>query len=378
MTRHSDLPSLDGREPRPDGRPLRIAQVAPPFETVPPPGYGGTERVVAALTSELVERGHRVTVFASGDSDVPCELVPTVPVAIRGAGFQDDPTGFFTTTALQVLDRIGDFDVVHSHLDFAGLLMAERAAQPVLTTFHGRLDWPYAETALRLTRSRLVAISQAQADVFPDVDWAGVVHNGLDLSAAPFERRRSDDLAFVGRITPEKGVVDAIEVARRSGRRLWVAAKIGPSAEEQAYADTVFRPAMERADVEFLGEVPGPDRDRLLAGAYALLMPGAWPEPFGLTAIEALACGTPVIARRVGALPEIVRPGIDGFLADDPAQMAFYLDAVGSLDRAAIRTSVLDRFSARRMADGYESIYARLTGLDRPADALIPLLPARG
>ncbi len=334
--------------------------MAPPFETVPPIGYGGTERVIDALTTELVARGHEVTVFASGDSDVPCELVPTVPAALRGTGFGADPSGFFAATTLQVLERVEDFDIVHSHLDFAGLTMGERAPDRVVTTFHGRLDWPYARAALTRVRSGLVAISRSQADAHPDLGWAGVVHNGLDLSDAPFERRRSEDLVFVGRITPEKGVLDAIEVARLSGRRLWVAAKIGPSAEERSYAETVFKPALERADVEFLGELSGDERDRLLAGSFALVMPGAWPEPFGLTAIEALACGTPVIARRVGALPEIVRPGVDGFLADDPTEMAFHLDSIDVLDRAAMRSSVLDRFSATRMADGYAAIYDRM------------------
>jgi glycosyltransferase involved in cell wall biosynthesis len=355
---------------------LRIAQVAPPFEAVPPTGYGGTERVVAALIDELVRRGHDVSLFASGDSEVRCELIPTVPRAVRATGFSGDPAGFYASIGLQVLDQIGRFDVVHSHLDFAGLVMAARSPKPVVTTFHGRLDWPYAPSALELAGSPLVAISQAQAAVHPDIPWAGVVHNGLDLSAAPFERRRTDDLVFVGRITPEKGVLDAIEVARQSGRRLRIAAKIGPSAGERDYAETVFEPAMDGADVEFLGELSGRDRDRLLASSYALVMPGAWPEPFGLTAIEALACGTPVIARNVGALPEIVRPGIDGFLADDVAQMVYHLDGVASLDRSAIRADVLERFSATRMADGYEAVYAAALGLDgRSHDAeVIPLI----
>ncbi len=374
---HAIRPIVD-RDPRQgpvETRPLRIAQVAPPFETVPPIGYGGTERVIDALTTELVARGHEVTVFASGDSDVPCELVPTVPAALRATGFGADPSGFFISTTLQVLERIDDFDVIHSHLDFSGLTMGERAPDRVVTTFHGRLDWPYARAALTRVRSNLVAISRSQADAHPDLGWAGVVHNGLDLSDAPFERRRSEDLVFVGRITPEKGVLDAIEVARLSGRRLWIAAKIGPSAEEQAYAETVFKPALAGADVEYLGELSGEERDRLLAESFALVMPGAWPEPFGLTAIEALACGTPVIARRVGALPEIVRPGLDGFLADDPTEMAFHLDSIDVLDRAAMRASVLDRFSATRMADGYTTIYDRMAGRHEVAvDRLVPFI----
>ena len=348
---------------------LHIAQVAPPYESVPPRAYGGTERVIDALTRELVRRGHHVTLFASGDSTVPCdELVPTVPASVRAAATPDAALGYAASTVLSVLAREREFDIIHGHLDFAGLAMAARSLVPVVSTFHGRLDGPWATTALTLAGPGLVAISRAQADAQRDVRWAGVVHNGLDLSDSPFERRRNDDLVFVGRITPEKGVVDAIEVARISGRRLLIVAKIGPSADEQAYAEGVFRPALERADTEFLGELPGVERDALLAVSYALLMPGAWPEPFGLTAIEALACGTPVIARRVGALPELVRHGVDGFLADDAAEMAHRLDEVDGLDRTAIRSSVLDRFSAARMASGYEAVYHDLLAAADDAD----------
>ena len=358
-----------GREPRSrdraeslDSGALRIAQVAPPFESVPPAAYGGTERVVDALTRELVARGHIVTLFASGDSDVPCELVPTVPRSVRALGPGGGAPGYYTSIIIQVLAQADAFDIIHTHLDFAGLLLAAAASVPVVSTFHGRLDAPYAATALALGGAGAVAISRSQAGFHPTVPWAGIVHNGLDLSGAPFERRRSDDLIFVGRITPEKGIVDAIEVARLSGRTLRIVAKIGPTGEEQAYAEEVFKPALGRADTEFIGELGGHDRDALLAGAYALLMPGAWPEPFGLTAIESLACGTPVIARKVGALPEIVRQGVDGFLADDVAEMAFRLVGVAELDRSAIRDSVLERFSAARMTDGYEAIYRRRIG----------------
>jgi glycosyltransferase involved in cell wall biosynthesis len=344
---------------------LAIAQVAPPFEPVPPAAYGGTERVVDALTRELVRRGHRVTVFASGDSSVPCELVETVPRALRAAGFVGDPSGHLAGTALRVLARAEGFDLIHDHLGYPGLVMAANAPRPVVSTFHGRLDDPLARQALPAARGNLVAISRAQAATHPGVRWAGVVHNGLDLAGAPFDHRRSEDLVFVGRITPEKGVVDAIEVARITGRPLRIVAKVGASPAERAYAETVFEPALARADVEFLGELGGDERDRLLASSFALLMPSAWPEPFGLTAIEALACGTPVIARQVGALPEIIRAGVDGFFGDDAVAMAFHVDRVGELDRAAIRERVLDEFSARRMADAYEDVYARVLGLDR-------------
>ena len=196
------------------------------------------------------------------------------------------------------------------------------------------------------------------------------MHNGLHLEDAPFERRRGDALCFVGRVAPEKGIVEAIEIAKLSARPLRIAAKIAPGGNERAYYDNVFKPALDAAgsEVEFLGELSQADRDRLFAESYASLMPGSWPEPFGLVAIEALATGTPVIARRIGALPEIIRDGIDGFFGDDPTAMAFKVERVADLDRMAIRTSVLERFSAERMTDGYEDVYRRMLGNTGSAD----------
>jgi glycosyltransferase involved in cell wall biosynthesis len=207
-----------------------------------------------------------------------------------------------------------------------------------------------------------VAISRSQAATHPDVPWAAVVHNGLSLEGAPFERRRGDDLCFVGRVAPEKGIVEAIEIAKLSGRRIRIAAKRGYTPNEQAYYENVFLPALKSmgTDAEYLGELPGTDRDQLFAESHATLMPGSWPEPFGLVAIESLACGTPLLARRVGALPEILRHGKDGFFGDDVSELAFAVDRVGTLDREGIRASVLDRFSAGRMADDYERLYRKL------------------
>lgn len=339
---------------------LRVALVAPPAESVPPAAYGGTERIVFELASELDRRGHAVSVFASGDLSVPGELIPTVPRALRGSGFEGDASGYVLATISEVLRRQARFDIVHSHLDWPGVLLAHASRTPTVATFHGRLDRPFADALLADAPPGLVAISRSQASMHPTVPWAGIVHNGLTLDDAPFQADRDDGLVFVGRICEEKGVADAIEVARLTGRPIRIAAKIGPTPAEQAYAEAIFRPALRRADTEFLGELSGPDRDRLVAGSYALIMPGAWPEPFGLVAIEALACGTPVIGRRVGALPEIVRHGVDGFLADDATQMAFLTERVADLDRAAIRADVIQRFSAVRMVDGYEDVYARI------------------
>jgi glycosyltransferase involved in cell wall biosynthesis len=346
-------------------RPLHIAQVVPPMERVPPEAYGGTERVVFELVTELDRRGHHVTTFASGDSSVPGELVATVPRALRPAGHGGDISGYMLATMLKALDRQADFDIIHAHLDWFGLAMRRASRTPVVSTFHGRLDLPWSRDMLADRPDGLVAISESQASVHPEVPWT-IVHNGLTLDGAPFERRRSDALVFVGRVTPEKGIVDAIKIAQLADRPLKIAAKVGPTPGEQEFNDQVFRPALKAAgkQVEFLGELSGSDRDVLFAQSHAVLMPGSWPEPFGLVAIEALACGAPVIARRVGGLDEIIREGIDGFFGDDVDEMAFMVDRVASLDRDAIRASVIDRFSARRMADGYEALYARMLGLD--------------
>ncbi len=339
---------------------LRIAQVAPPEERVPPVAYGGTERVVFELVSELHERGHQVSTFASGDSEVPGVLVATVPRALRSAPVRDDPLPWLMAIARDVISRArrGEFDVIHTHLEYLGALIAEAAPVPVIATHHGRVDHPGAARILRGSSAHHVAISAHQASTQPEAAWAAVVHNGLRLDDAPFQLRRDDALVFVGRVAPEKGVVDAIEIAQRVERPLRILAKIGAMPLEQAYYRDVFRPALKAAgsSVEFVGEVDSRTRDRLIASSHATVMPGAWPEPFGLVAIESLACGTPVLARRVGALPEIVREGTDGFFGDDVAHLASLVDRVAGLDGRRIRRDVVDRFSASRMADGYESL----------------------
>jgi glycosyltransferase involved in cell wall biosynthesis len=345
-------------------QPLRIAQIAPPMERVPPRAYGGTERIVFELVRELDRRGHDVTTFASADSEVPGRHVATVPEALRPSGFGGDPSPYFYLTLRAVLDRIDQFDIIHSHLEWATFLLARISTVPVVSTFHGRLDLPWAAESFRDAPRGLVAISANQASTHPDVPWEGIVHNGLTLDEAPFDRRRGEGLCFVGRVAPEKGIIEAIEIARATGRPLRIAAKTSSMPNERAYYESVFLPALEAAgrSVEYVGELEQTERDLLFAESYAALMPGSWPEPFGLVAIEALACGTPVLARRVGALPEIVRDGIDGFFGDDIGQMAYHVDRVADLDRAEIRASVIERFSARRMTDAYESVYARMLG----------------
>jgi len=359
---HLHQPNAPAMPPRRPGRPLRIAQVAPPLERVPPLAYGGTERIVYELTAELVRRGHDVTVFASGDSEVPGRLVPTVATALRPAGIERDASGWFATTNQMVLDRMDEFDVVHTHLEQWSFPLARLSPKPVVSTFHGRLDLPWARMEFaQPAAGGIVAISCHQASTYPDLPWT-IIHNGLTLTGSPFVDEPGDAFCFVGRVDPEKGVIDAIELAQRVGRHLRIAAKVGNLPHQRGYYENVFLPALQRAgsSVEYLGEVTPAERDQLFAESHATLMPGAWPEPFGLVTIESLACGTPVLARRVGGLPEIIREGVDGFFGDDVKALAFYADRIPTLDRSDIRASVLDRFSAARMADRYEDLYARL------------------
>jgi glycosyltransferase involved in cell wall biosynthesis len=359
-------------------RPLRIAQAVPPIETVPPEGYGGTERVVYELVTELIRRGHDVTTFASADSAVPGRLIPTIDEALRPTGHGGDISGYMLTTMLQVLDREAEFDLIHSHLEWYSLVLRRAANRPIVATFHGRLDLPWSRNAFAGRPDGMVAISESQASVHPDVPW-NIVHNGLTLDAAPFERRRSDALVFVGRVTPEKGIVEAIEIAKRAGRPLKIAAKIGPTPTEQAFNDEVFQPALDDAGslVEFLGELGGDARDALFATSHAVLMPGLWPEPFGLVAIESMATGTPVIARRAGALTETIDHGETGFLVDDEKEAALAIKYVRQLNRRAVRKRTINRFSPQRMADEYEAAYANLLGIpvekstDEPAEATV-------
>jgi glycosyltransferase involved in cell wall biosynthesis len=353
-------------------RPLRIAQAAPPFERVPPQAYGGTERIVHGLVTELDGRGHEVTTFASGDSVVPGRHIETVPRALRPVGYTGDSLPWMQLTMQKVLSHIDEFDLIHSHLEWQSLLLARVSPIPVVSTFHGRLDLAWADELFEDAPRGLVAISKNQASAHPDVPWAGVVYNGLRLTDAPFGRKRTDALCFVGRVAQEKGIVEAIEVAKAAGRPLKIAAKVAAGGVEREYYDEVFYPALAAAGktVEYLGEISQAERDQLFAESHAVLMPGSWPEPFGLVAIEALACGTPVIARRSGALPEIVRDGIDGFLGDDVTAMAFKVDRVADLDRVAIRESVIDRFSVERMTDGYEAIYGEVLDERRPVPVM--------
>jgi glycosyltransferase involved in cell wall biosynthesis len=333
---------------------------------VPPPAYSGTERVVAALVDELTQRRHAVTLFAPGDSEVACELVPTIPKSLWASGYEGDVSAFINVGLAKAWREYDRFDVIHSHVETLGFLFARYCPAPVVTTLHGRLDVAGIPELFReFSDIPLVAISDSQGRWFPDANWISTVHNGLPLDRAPFGERPGEYLALIGRVTPEKGVDEAIELARRTGMQLRLAAKVYDPHEKIHFAEVV-EPAIEDGVVEFQGEVGQVERDRLYAGALATLMLGAWPEPFGLVAIESMATGTPVIARRAGALTETVEHGIDGFLVDDLDEAELAVQRVRDLDRALIRQRAIERFSVGRMVDEYEEVYRSLIGAQAP------------
>jgi glycosyltransferase involved in cell wall biosynthesis len=340
--------------------PLRIAVLSPPMLPVPPPAYSGTERVVATLVDEMTARGHAVTLFAPGDSEVACELVPTIPKSLWASGYEGDVSAFINVALAKAWRDHERFDVIHSHVETLGFLFARHCPAPVVTTLHGRLDIAGIPELLgEFCDIPLVAISDSQGRWFPDANWIATVHNGLPLDKAPFSEKPGRYLALIGRVTPEKGVDEAIELARRMRIPLKLAAKVYDPHEKIHFADIVA-PAIDEGIVEFQGEVGQAERDRLYTGALATLMLGAWPEPFGLVAIESMATGTPVIARRAGALTETIEHGVDGFLVDDLDEAALAIQRVRDLDRSLIRKRALERFSASRMADEYEEVYRSL------------------
>lgn len=342
---------------------MRIAQVAPLFESVPPKMYGGTERVVSYLTEELVRLGHEVTLFASGDSQTRARLVAACPRALwREPGCRETLPQHVRLMELVFAD-VSRFDMIHFHCDYVHLPLLRRTACPSLTTLHGRLDIPEVRALFEeYADIPLASISDNQRRPLPGANWQGTVHHGLPRDLHPFCERHEGYLAFLGRISPEKRLDRAIEIARRSGRRLKIAAKLYP--EEDAYYKQTIEPLLleSRSFVEFVGQVGGREKDEFLGKADALLFPVDWPEPFGLVMIEALACGTPVIAWRAGSVPEVIDEGVTGFIVENIDEAAAAVGRVQWLDRRDCRQAFETRFDAARMAEDYVAIYRRLAG----------------
>lgn len=343
---------------------MRIAQVAPLHESVPPRAYGGTERVVHWLSEGLAERGHEVTVFASGDSFLQlAELVPVWPRSLRASGDVAFPDALHAAALERALARRPAFDVIHSHVDWIGLPLATRSEVPIVTTLHGRLDLPEFIALARASQGApLVSISDAQRKPVPHARWIATVHHGLALDRLPMGRG-GEYLVFIGRISREKRPDLAIRVARAAGIPLKIAAKVNGNEADREYWEREIRPMLGDG-IEFIGEVGDEQKAELLGGALALLFPVDWPEPFGLVAIEAMACGTPVITRPYGALPEIVVDGRTGFLVESEGEMVSAVRAVRAISREACRAHVRQRFSVERMVREYEAVYRSLRAGD--------------
>jgi glycosyltransferase involved in cell wall biosynthesis len=335
---------------------MRIAQIAPLFETVPPARYGGTERVVSWLTEALVEDGHEVTLFASGDSTTSARLVPVVPKAARFVPVFEANTAPYARMIELAARASAEFDVLHFHIDFHPFPVFSRLGAKFVTTLHGRMDQGWISEIYGLyPKAALVSISANQRLPQPGLNWVGTVHHGMPRDLLRPVGQPGDYLAFLGRISREKGIEAAINIARRAGLKLKVAAKVG--AEDQAYYDTTMKPLLESGAVEFIGEIGDAEKPAFLSGARALLFPITWPEPFGLVMIEAMACGCPVIATPMGSVPEVIEDGVTGFIVRDEDEAVAAIARLPMLDRAAIRARFEQRWSARRMAADYLAVY---------------------
>lgn len=335
---------------------LRIAQVAPLYESVPPKLYGGTERIVSYLTEELVRQGHEVTLFASGDSVTRARLVAACPRALRLAPDCIDSLAHHLILLEEVFRRAAEFDVIHFHVDYLHFPWTRRHPVPHVTTLHGRLDIPDLVPLHReFAGMPVVSISNAQREPLPGLDWQGTVHHGLPEDLHAFSGEPGEYLAFLGRVSPEKGLDHAIEIARRAGLPIRIAAKVDRA--DLAYFAEVIEPLLAQPHVEFLGEINEERKGEFLGGARALLFPIDWPEPFGLVMIEAMACGTPVIAFRRGSVPEIVGDGETGFVVATREEAVSAVGRLPEISRRRCRTTFERRFTAPRMAHDYLTLY---------------------
>jgi glycosyltransferase involved in cell wall biosynthesis len=349
---------------------MRIAQIAPLTEAVPPRTYGGTERVVSYLTEELVAMGHDVTLFASGDSVTTAKLQPAWPQALRFDTALRDSLAPHMLMMEAVCQRAHEFDVMHCHIDYWPFSLFSRQATPFITTLHGRLDLQELQPIYSAFEDvPLVSISDAQRRPLPQGNFIGTVHHGLPenlLTPQPVDRGY---LAFLGRICPEKCPDRAIRIARAAGMKLKIAAKVDRA--DQDYFETTIRPMIDGDQIEMIGEINEAQKPDFLSGARALLLPIDWPEPFGLVMIEAMACGTPTIAFPAGSVPEVIDHGISGYIVPDEAAAVAAVGQLGRLSPSAIRTRFEQRFTARRMAEDYVAIYRRLAVRSRPALRLV-------
>jgi glycosyltransferase involved in cell wall biosynthesis len=338
---------------------MRIAQVAPLYESVPPKLYGGTERVVSWLTEELVAMGHEVTLFASGDSLTTARLVPGCARSLRLTARLGDPLTHHFVLLEQVLREKDNFDLIHFHIDYLHFPLSRHQQVAQVSTLHGRLDIPDLVPIYReFPEMPVVSISNAQRLPLPWINWQGTVHHGLPENRLSLGSSPDKYLAFLGRISPEKGLDQAIEIAKRAGIPLKIAAKIDPADAE--YFKTYIKPLMNHSLIEFIGEISDREKNEFLGRAMALLFPINWPEPFGIVVIEAMACGLPVIAYPCGSVPEIVEDGVTGFLVNDVREAVKAVEHITAIDRVTCRRRFEERFTSKRMAADYLKIYERI------------------
>ena len=338
---------------------MRIAQVAPLYESVPPKLYGGTERVVSWLTEELVRLGHDVTLFASGDSMTTARLVKVCPESLRLSPTCVDQLSHHVVLIEKVLQEQDSFDLIHFHIDYLHFPLSRRARYRHVSTLHGRLDIPDLAPLYDVYSDvPVISISDAQRDPLPNLNWQGTVHHGLPEKNYAFYPKAGKYLAFLGRTSPEKGLDRAIEIARAVGMPLKIAAKVDKA--DQEYFDSCLASMIDGTNVEFVGEVGYPAKNEFLGNAAALLFPISWPEPFGLVMIEAMACGTPVIAYPFGSVREVMKDGVSGFVVSDLKSAAQAVKRIDEIDRSKVRKHFREHFTAPNMAKNYLKIYERM------------------
>jgi glycosyltransferase involved in cell wall biosynthesis len=343
---------------------MRIAQVAPLYERVPPLYYGGTERIVSYLTEELINQGHEVTLFASGDSLTKGSLIAPCKRSLRLDPDCEMPLVYHVLQLDQVFQNAASFDIIHFHIDFLHFPFLRRLRRPHVTTLHGRLDLPDLAPLYReFYDVPVVSISTSQRRPLPSINWQGTVYHGIPIDLYELKKTSGNYLAFLGRISPEKRVDRAIEIATRANIKLKIAAKVDPV--DKHYMETKIRPLLDHPLVEFIGEIGEKEKPEFLGKAFALLFPIDWVEPFGLVMIEAMACGTPTIAFRRGSVPEIIDPEVTGFIVEDVDESLSALDKIQRFDRARCRQVFEERFSANRMARDYLKTYERLIDTKR-------------
>jgi glycosyltransferase involved in cell wall biosynthesis len=339
---------------------MRIAQISPLFEAVPPKLYGGTERVVYSLTEELVAMGHDVTLFASGDSVTSATLAPMRDRALRLDPTVKDWVAIYYRMVEMIYRRKDEFDVLHFHIDYFPLSLFTRQNTPYLTTIHGRLDLPeFVDTYSTFPTAPFVSISDSQRKPIPDLNWVRTVLHGMPSNLLRPQPVKQEYGAFLGRVSPEKGLDRAIRIAGKAGLKLKIAAKVDNADKE--YYDTIIKPLIKgNSGVEFIGEINDAQKPAFLSAAHALIFPINWPEPFGLVMIESMACGTPVIAFNCGSVPEVIDPGVTGFIVNDIDEAVAAVGKVHTLDRARVRATFDRRFTSRRMAEDYVDLYETL------------------